>query len=158
MNTMRAMAAVAAASTALVIASPAQAATAAGTLGPYGYGGVKLGMTTAQAKATGKLVREFGGYCSRYHYKADKKASLFLSKKRGVAVIFAPPGARTPKGIAVGATLSQVKKAYPGVKKEISGYYATVPGNRKAFFYFGVNQRNKVEELALGLKTQDCVN
>jgi hypothetical protein len=32
-----------------------------------------------------------------------------------------------------------------------------VPGNRKAYYCFGVNERNKVESLGLGLNTQDCV-
>lgn len=156
-------AALAATSTALVIASPAGAtATAPGTFGPYGYGGLKLGMTAKQAQATGKIVRKMPGYCSGWDYKAHPnpkdEIGLYISKKRGVAVIFAPDGARTPKGIGVGSTLSQIKKAYPSVKKQPSGYYATVPGNSKAYYYFGVNQRNKLEEFGLGLNTQDCVN
>ncbi|WP_219470121.1 hypothetical protein, partial [Nonomuraea rhizosphaerae] len=132
------------------------------TFGPYGYGGVRLGMTAKQAKATGKIVAEFGGYCSGWDYKAHRnprnEVSLYISKKRGVAVIFAPPGVRTPKNIGVGSTLRQVKRAYPNVKEEPSGWYATVPGNRKAFYYFGVSARNKVKQLALGLRGQDCVN
>ncbi|WP_175598315.1 hypothetical protein [Nonomuraea rhodomycinica] len=164
-------AAAAPAAAALAAAAPAPAAAAApapavaaapGSFGPYGYGGVKLGMTAQQAKATGKIVLKWRDYCSGWDYKARPtprdEVSLYISKKLGVAVVFAPRGARTPEGIAVGSTLHQVQKAYPKVKKEISGYYATVPGNRKAYYYFGVDQRNKVQTLVIGRYGQDCVN
>ncbi|MFI7440160.1 hypothetical protein [Nonomuraea indica] len=165
-----------AAGTLLAAAAPAAAAAAPtttaattsavtapkGAFGPYGYGGVRLGMTAKQAKATGKIVLKSRGHCSGWDYKAHRnprdEIGLYISARRGVAVIFAPKDVRTPRGIGTGATLRQVKKAYPGVKEEVSGWYATAPGNPKAYYYFGVNRRGKVEALALGLKNQDCVS
>lgn len=138
------------------------AASGRNDFGPYGYRGVKLGMTAKQAKATGKIKLKLRDGCSGWDYKAHPNpadhVSLYISPRRGVAVIFAPKGVRTPRGIGVGATLRQVKKVYPRVREEISGWYATVPGNRKAYYYFGVNERGKLEELGLGLKNQDCVS
>ncbi|QYC42736.1 hypothetical protein Nocox_25675 [Nonomuraea coxensis DSM 45129] len=147
-------------------APAAQAATAKGTFGPHGYGGVRLGMSAKAAKATGKIryKRAFDsttctGWELKAHPAGKDAVGLYISKKRGVAMIFAPKGARTPAGIGVGATLTSLKKAYPGLRTAASGYpYAKVPGNPKAYYAFLVNAKNRVYEIALALNTQDCAN
>src|SRR4051812_32079140 len=88
---------------------------AGGKLGPYGYGGVRLGMTPKQATATRKIVKKLdGGQCSGWDLKAHPTGrdavGLYISKNLGVALIAAPKGVKTPEGIKVGSTMKQVKK------------------------------------------------
>jgi hypothetical protein len=132
-----------------------------GTFGPYGYGGIKLGWSAKRAKATHKIVRKFGGgACSGWDLKAHRTGrnavGLYISKKHGVALISAPKGVSTPRGIHIGSTLKQVKRAYPKVKLG-DYYYVTVPGNKKATYNFLVSH-GKVYELNIALKNQDCTN
>ncbi|GAA3466167.1 hypothetical protein [Nonomuraea roseola] len=146
----------------LVSASPA-VAQAKEALGPFGYGGVKLGMSAKTARATGKIVAKTNdGGCSGWDLKAhptgENAVGMFISKKRGVAVIFAAKGVKTPQGIGLGSTTKQLKRAYPRLKTSASGYpYVSVEGNPKAYYSFLVS-RGRVYEMALGLNTQDCVN
>ncbi|GGQ27892.1 hypothetical protein [Streptosporangium pseudovulgare] len=155
---------VTAASAATTSADTAAGATAgaSGRFGPYGYGGVRLGMTPKQAEATRKIVRKRGAsQCSGWDLKAHPtgrdSVGLYISKKLGVALIAAPKGAKTPEGITIGSTMKQVKKAYP--RLDTTGNYpvAAVPGNPKALYYF-LSDRGKVYELTLALKNQDCTN
>ncbi|GAA3230126.1 hypothetical protein [Nonomuraea helvata] len=152
----------------LTAATPALAQTtqAAGTtLGPYGYGKVRLGMTEKQARATGQIVLKMAaeaGSCSGWDLKAHPSGKnavgLYISKKKGVALISAPKGVKTPEGIGVGSTMTQIKKAYPNVKTPQDGYPSVrVPGNPKAYYAFLV-EKGKVYELSLGLNAQDCTN
>ncbi|TDC98521.1 hypothetical protein E1292_35010 [Nonomuraea deserti] len=135
-------------------------------LGPYGYGKVRLGMSAKKAGATGKVLLKMplgGGACSGWDLKAHptgrNSVGLYISKRRGVAVIFAPKDVRTPQSIGIGSTTKQVKKAYPRWKTAASGFLlASVPGNGKAYYAFFATKKGTVEELALGLDTQDCVN
>ncbi|MEU6427291.1 hypothetical protein ABZ860_15480 [Microbispora sp. NPDC046973] len=138
-------------------------ASAAVRLGPYGYGAVKLGMSAKQAQKTGKIVKKLGGEtCTGWDLKAHptpkERVGLFISKKLGVAAIFAFKGARTPEGIGLGSTMKQLKKAYPHLETPAGGFpIAAVPGNRKAAYYFLLSH-GKVYEMALTLKNQDCFN
>ncbi|GII90467.1 hypothetical protein [Sinosporangium siamense] len=148
----------------LITATVAPAAASSPTLGPSGYGVVKLGMSAKQATATGAIVRNRNGEggCTTWDLKADPNkldgADLLISPKRGVAVIFSPKGAKTPQGIRLGSTAKQLYAAYPKFKKTVHGYLlAAVPGNSKAYYSFAV-ERGKVTEMSLALKNQDCVD
>ncbi|MFI6904326.1 hypothetical protein ACIBKY_23915 [Nonomuraea sp. NPDC050394] len=135
------------------------------TLGPYGAGKVKLGMSAKRAKATGKIVLkrsgEHGG-CSGWDLKAyptgKNSVGLYISRKRGVAVIFAGKGMRTPEGIGIGSTMRQVRRAYPKVRTSHGlNPYVTVPGNPKAYYTFFAD-KGKLEQLSIAVARQDCVS
>ncbi|GAA2833757.1 hypothetical protein [Nonomuraea rubra] len=146
-------------------AAPALAAAKEPALGPYGYGPVKLGMSAAKARATGKIVLKLpagAGLCSGWNLRAHPagkgRVGLYISRKAGVAVILAQKGMRTPRGIGLGSSVRQVRKAYPGLRTSPSGVaYTAVPGNPKAYYAF-LYSNGKVRELAFGLDRQDCIN
>lgn len=149
----------------LITGTPAFAQTAKPTLGPYGYGAVKLGMSATKAKATGKIVFKMAagaGSCSGWDLKAHPtgkgRVGLYISKNVGVAVILAPKGVKTPQGVGLGSTMKQVKRAYPRLKTSPSGFpYVSVPGNPKAYYAF-LHSKGKVRQLAFALDTQNCIN
>ncbi|MFI6393317.1 hypothetical protein ACIBHY_40345 [Nonomuraea sp. NPDC050547] len=133
-------------------------------LGPHGYGSVKLGMTLKQATATGAVVKKLpgNGGCSGWDLKSfptpKDSVGVYISPKVGLAAIFAAKGMKTPEGIRIGSTTKQVKAAYPRVKKDVHGFYVTtVPGNKKAYYTFGLT-RGKVTEYGIALNKQDCFN
>jgi hypothetical protein len=147
------------------LAPAAHAATAPATFGPSGYGGITLGMSAKAAKASGKIApvgandsAACTGWALKAHPIGRDTIGLYISKKHGVAVIFAPKGAKTPEGIGLGSTSRQIKKAYPKLKTAASGYpYVDIPGKSHAYYSFLLN-KGKVYEMALGLHKQDCVN
>ncbi|WP_433514150.1 hypothetical protein ACQP2T_00095 [Nonomuraea sp. CA-143628] len=152
----------------VVLAGVAPAANAApaqkATLGPFGYGSLKLGMTEAQAKATGLIVRKrikAPTTCATYDLKTQRysgdRAGLFISKKQGVVTISGPGTVKTPQGIGRGSTPAQLKAAYPNLKQNaMYGTFATVPGNPKASYIFLVSKR-MVVGVVLVLTAQNCL-
>jgi hypothetical protein len=135
------------------------------TLGPYGYGAVKLGMNVKQAKATGDVAKKSPGggeACSGWDLKKfptpKDSVGIYISPRVGLAAIFAAKGMKTPEGIKIGSTAKQLKAAYPHIKKDFHGCYViTVPGNKKAYYSFGVTH-GKVTEYGIALNKQDCFN
>lgn len=155
---------IAVAATLTLAATPALAQTKP-VLGPNGFGGLKLGMSLKQARATGTITKKIDGGadgCSGWDlkkYPTGKDAvGLYISPKLGVAAFFAPKSAKTPEGVAIGTSTSQLKKVYPRLKQDTHGFWVTtVPGNKKAYYSFTV-QHGKVKEYGMALKKQDCFN
>jgi hypothetical protein len=147
----------------LVSGTTAAVAQTAPTLGPHGYGAVKLGMTAKQARATGDVAGKTPtAGCTDWDLKKfpnqKNSVEIYMSPSVGLAAIFAAKGMRTPEGIKIGSTAKQLKAAYPRIKKTFHGYYvAKVSGNKKAHYTFEVT-RGKVASYGIALNDQDCYN
>ena len=145
------------------VSVPAEAA-AKPKLGPLGYGKLKIGQTKKQALRTGTIVlgRPDGG-CTGFDLKAHRtpkdQVSGYISKKYGVVAIFAAKGVKTPRGIALGASLAQVKKKYPSVRETVSFWWVPAPGGKKKTqYWFLFDKKNKLSEMGLVFPKQDCFN
>lgn len=147
-----------------VAVAPAALAARKPTLGPYGYGNLKLGMSATKAKATGRIARKPVGdsaKCTGWDLKENPypnyRVGMYISKKYGLAMIVAPTGLKTPQGIGIGSTRAQLKAAYPDLRRGPGGYpTAGVPGNKKARYLFYVSLKNKVAGMSLVLAKHDC--
>ncbi|MFC3899185.1 hypothetical protein ACFOWZ_47635 [Lentzea rhizosphaerae] len=91
-----------------------------------GYGALKLGMTLEEARATGQTDLTWEG-AGDNPCVADGKVTI--SRKQGVVRIFLPADARTSKGIGIGSTFADVKRAYPDAHEYRAGWTAAVDGD-----------------------------
>ena len=134
-------------------------ASPASFLGPDGYGPLKLGMTAAEAEATGMVTLEdsHGQGCTTFGLlSSDQKRPVgmgYLSPGKGVVAIFVDRGVETPQGIHVGSGITEVKRAFPHLTGKVSGL--TAPASDTAQYVMTFDH-NKVEELALATSDQDC--
>ncbi|GAA3435236.1 hypothetical protein [Kutzneria kofuensis] len=132
-------------------------------LGPNGFGAIKVGMSVAQAKATGKVGAPVGGndLCRGYNWAYSPGPVLIMSTKYGVyAVPGTAPGAHTPEGIKIGSTPDEVLAAYPdavpGHHNTVDTY--TVPTSNPANQYvFGVRDGHVVGMSVQSVDPHDCI-
>lgn len=135
---------------------------AAAAFGPDGFGALKLGMSRADALATGLITDAPAaeGGCAGHKYKAhqvpENSYPVGISSTKGLSTLYAVGGMRTPEGIHLGSTKEQVTKAYPGIVHNVNDYRVKVPGNAKAFYSMGFDQSGKLSTLGLAIDGQEC--
>ncbi|MCU7726031.1 hypothetical protein ODJ79_20085 [Actinoplanes sp. KI2] len=136
-------------------------------LGPAGIARIRLGMTAAEASATGNIR-----YQPVWPTAGERNCAILMtedavfhfSRTFGLAIITAPDAVRTPEGIGAGATIAQVRAAYPKVHQldvgtadlpvRVAGRYAApVPGNAAASYRF-VFDADRVRFVSLVLDDQ----
>jgi len=142
-------------------------------LGPRGYGASSLGMTKAEALATGvtAMTATGEGKCGGQGdgYLADSPNTdgeaiagrLFFSAATGrLVAIYAFPGLKTPQGIGLGSSYEELHAAYPSwTPIDPSGIDGRggipVPGNPDAHYRIVVTDR-MIAEISLDSNKQDC--
>ncbi len=141
------------------------AGTPVEVLGPEGYGDVRLGMSADDAERTGLVTVQRAApaaACETLVYvdhppAGDAEVSGFVSRKHGVAALFAAPGMETPEGIGLGDSLADVETAYPDLVDTVNAQLAPLPGEPARAYHFGVDRTGVVVELSLQLDVQDCI-
>lgn len=135
------------------------------TLGPDGYGAVRLGMTAAQARSAGARVSDNGrgAACDGLRLPGTTASTGavdgWVSRRVGVAMIGAPDaGTKTPEGIHAGSTRAEVETAYPDAKDSPDYWSVPVAGHPGASYWWNYDKHGRVDMLALVLDSQDCAN
>lgn len=126
-------------------------------IGPDGLGDLRLGMSRAEIEAAGATVgRGEGctGFTAPGYRPREGAVDGWVSERYGLVGISARPGVRTPEGIGLGSTASQVAAAYPDAQSAGTGltYVRVSPG---VSYSIGIVDRTVVS-LALVLDKQDC--
>lgn len=106
-----------------------------------GLGSVRIGMTIKQAEQAlgGKLVGEAlesDDICVEKESKAGPREVYYMFEDKKLARISIGSGSsvRTPRGIGVGATAQQVRRAYGARLKVEPHYYAGLPAEYLTFW------------------------
>jgi hypothetical protein len=128
-------------------------------IGPVGYLGLRLGMNSGTAEATGLLVPDQPPTqgCQGYDYRTQPTGpdqhAVLISASYGIASITGRPDAVTPEGISAGSTEEDVKRAYPAATQASGQWLASATATAQYVFTL---QDQAVAEIRLEFKTHDC--
>ncbi|MGN6577842.1 MAG: hypothetical protein ACTHKG_19385 [Nocardioides sp.] len=128
-------------------------------LGPDGYGPLMLGMSAAEAEASGIVTLEdnHGDGCAAFGLlSADRKRLVgtgYLAPGKGVVAIAVDRGVETPQGIHLGSGTADVKRAYAHLTGR--GGLLVAPASDSAQYVMRL-EKEKVVELALAVPGQAC--
>jgi hypothetical protein len=151
-------------------ASATPSSTAEPTLGPDGVGSLKLGMTKAEATASGQATGITGttGSCgangdgrllgANPADQNDLDGKLFFSTTGKLVIIGATSALATPEGIHLGSSRKDLKNTYPswhGSDGNSGPGFVKAPGNPKAYYRISIDA-GQVLELTLQSTDQDC--
>ncbi|MBW8481924.1 hypothetical protein [Actinomadura parmotrematis] len=130
-----------------------------GAFGPTSFRGVALGANLRQVQHAGDLRQKRGTrHCAAYTFRPshDRRGfDVLISRKYGVANIVAPQDARTPRGIAVGSSLRDLRRAYPGLKGNDRHAWVYATPDKSAAYNFDL-YRGRVSQVFLSQTHQDC--
>ncbi|MGW0522349.1 hypothetical protein [Crossiella sp. NPDC003009] len=114
----------------------------------HGYRALRLGMSEADAVATGLLTSDdTSGVCRFYRFAGSegsqpKTSGVFISPTNGVVMIGGTSKMLTPQGIWRGSELADLRDAYPVLRRDRLCdwiYRAAAPGNPRAHYWFTVD-------------------
>jgi hypothetical protein len=134
-------------------------------IGSDGYGRLKLGMTLAQAIATGELSDTISDQvtCVEASLLDFPDARVWIDKERGVAVIDIVAGMETTEGVGPDSTLAEARAAYPDFEQTYTDVM-TVPlgGDPAAKLTIALppaaGAHTKIDGLSLSTVHQACLN
>ncbi|MDX8032199.1 hypothetical protein SK803_18425 [Lentzea sp. BCCO 10_0856] len=119
-----------------------------------GYGTLKLGMTPEEAAAAGLKGLNWGPAGAATCTGAENVA---ISRKYGIERITLPADAKTSKGIGVGSTVADVKKAYSNAKEHRTGLSTSLNDTGGySFSTYGYADTDKIVEIKLVSSQTDC--
>jgi hypothetical protein len=147
-------------------AGPPPTATAEQTAPSYasiGYGVLKLGMSEADAVATGFITRAVDDDRGCHQYTTTGHpgvvGAVVTSPTAGVVQITLPNEARTPMDIGVGSTVAEVKARYPAVVELHAGFVVRMSGTPSWNYRFdvsGIDDAGEVSMIRMQLTAPEC--
>lgn len=131
-----------------------------GDFGPDQFQGLKLGMTAAQVTGThgtvlGGSADTCRGIVLPYLQEQTDRVDGYISPTKGLALLSARPGQKTPERIGLGSSTAKTKHTYP--QGHLANGYWVVPLPGGSEYEFGLGgPDHSVSEAIWAFSTQDC--